>query len=65
MAEAVKPFSTAFEQTCALKVVGGLVVNSLTREVTTAEATAVLEEQERLSRKAFVLASADSCRLEA
>jgi hypothetical protein len=65
MGEAVKLFSTAFEQACALRVVGRLVVNSLTRELTAAQATAVLEEQEKLSRKALVLASADSYRLEA
>ena len=48
MEEVVRLFSTAFEQVCALKVVDELVVNSLTRELTAAEITAVLEEQERL-----------------
>ena len=46
--EAVRLFRTAFEQTCALKVIDGFVVNCLTRELTAAEVTAVLEKQERL-----------------
>jgi hypothetical protein len=44
----VKLFSTAFEQTCALKVIDKLVVNSLSHELTTAEVTAVLEKLQRL-----------------
>ena len=46
--EVVRLFSAAFEQTCALKVIDGFVVNCLTRELTAAEVTAVLEKQERL-----------------
>ena len=48
MEEVVGLFRTTFEQTCALKVVDGFVVNCLTRELTAAEVTAVLDEQERL-----------------
>jgi hypothetical protein len=48
MGKVVGLFSMAFEQVCALKVVDGFVVNCLTRELTAAEVTAVLEEQERL-----------------
>jgi hypothetical protein len=39
MEEAVKLFSMAFERVCALKVVDGFVVNSLTHELTTAMLT--------------------------
>jgi hypothetical protein len=38
-------FSAAFEQVCALKEVYKLVVNCLTRELTTAEVTAVFRGQ--------------------
>ena len=48
MEEGVELFSTAFEQVCALKVIDKLGANSLTQELTAAEVTAVLEEQERL-----------------
>ena len=48
MEEVVKLFSTAFEQTCALKVVDRFVVNSLTHELKAAEVTAILERLERL-----------------
>ena len=41
----LKLFSTAFEQSRALKDVDELGVNCLTRELTTAEVTAVLEKQ--------------------
>jgi hypothetical protein len=51
--EAVKLFSTAFEQACALKAVDGFAVNCLTRELTAAEITVVLEEQEKLSKAAL------------
>jgi len=37
----VELFSAAFEQACALKVVAKLVVNSLTRELTSAEVMTV------------------------
>jgi hypothetical protein len=50
MEEVVKLFSTAFEQTCALKVVDGFVVNCLTRGLMSAEVTAALEKQKRLSK---------------
>jgi hypothetical protein len=50
MEEVVGLFSTAFEQACALKVVDGFVVNCLTRELMSAEVTAVLEKLERLSK---------------
>ena len=46
----VELFSTAFEQTCTLKVIDKLVVNCLTRELTAAEVTAALEKQKRLSK---------------
>jgi hypothetical protein len=48
MEEFVGLFSGAFEQACALKVIDGFAVNCLTRELTAAEVTAVLEELERL-----------------
>jgi hypothetical protein len=48
--EAVRLFSGAFEQTNALKVIDGFVVNCLTRELMSAEVTAVLEKLERLSK---------------
>jgi len=48
MGKVVRLFSGAFEQTRALKVIDGFVVNCLTRALTAAEVTAVLEEQERL-----------------
>jgi hypothetical protein len=51
--EVVRLFSGAFEQTCALKVIDGFMVNYLTRELKTAEVTAVLGEQERLSKAAL------------
>jgi len=60
MGEVVRLFSTAFEQTCALKVIDGFVVNCLTRELTAAEVTAVLEEQERLLRLFFPITAASS-----
>ena len=60
MGEVVRLFSTAFEQTCALKVIDGFVVNCLTRELTAAEVTAVLEEQERLLRLFFRITAASS-----
>ena len=50
MEEVVGLFSTAFEQACALKVVDGFVVNCLTRELMSAEVTAALEKQKRLSK---------------
>ena len=53
MEEVVGLFSTAFEQTCALKVIDGFVVNCLTRELKAAEVTAVLERLERLLRLFF------------
>jgi hypothetical protein len=40
----VKLFGTAFEQVCALKVVDGLVVNSLSHELTAAEIQADFKE---------------------
>jgi hypothetical protein len=43
-----------------LKVVDKLVVNCLTRELTSAEVTAVLEEQERLLRLFFRITAASS-----
>jgi len=60
MEEVVKLFSTAFEQTCALKVIDGFVVNCLTYALTAAEVTAVLEEQERLLRLLFRITAASS-----
>jgi hypothetical protein len=48
MEEAVKLFSGVFEQTCALKVIDGFVVNCLTRELMSAEVTAALEKLKRL-----------------
>ena len=45
MEELVKLFSTAFEQSRALKDVVELGVKCLTRVLTTAEVTAVLERQ--------------------
>jgi hypothetical protein len=56
----VELFSTAFEQTCTLKVIDKLVVNCLTRELTAAEVMAVLEEQERLLRLFFRITAASS-----
>jgi hypothetical protein len=53
MGEVVRLFSTAFEQTCALKVIDGFVVNCLTSELKAAEVTAVLERLERLLRLFF------------
>jgi predicted methyltransferase len=44
----VELFSTAFEQTCALKVIDGFAVNCLTHELTMAETTVQLEKQKRL-----------------
>jgi len=46
--EVDKLFSTAFEQSRAMKDVDELEVNCLTRELTTAEVAAVLEKLERL-----------------
>ena len=43
-----------------MKVVDKLVVNCLTRELTSAEVTAVLEEQERLLRLLFRITAASS-----
>jgi hypothetical protein len=51
--EAVRLFSGAFEQTNALKVIDGFVVNCLTHALTAAEVTVVLEEEERLLRLFF------------
>jgi hypothetical protein len=48
MGKVVGLFSTAFEQVCALKLVGKFVVNSLTHELMVAEVAAVLEKLERL-----------------
>jgi len=48
MEEAVKLFSMAFQQTCALKTIDGFMVNSLTRELKATEVTAVLEKLKRL-----------------
>ena len=60
MEEVVRLFSTAFEQTCALKVIDKLVVNCLTRELTAAEVTAVFEKLERLLRLFFRITAASS-----
>jgi hypothetical protein len=48
MEKVARLFSTAFERICALKVVIELVVNGLTRELTAAEAAAVLRCLEKL-----------------
>jgi hypothetical protein len=56
--EVVKLFSAAFGQTCALKVIDGFAVNCLAHELTAAEVTAVLEEQERLLRLFFPITAA-------
>ena len=49
MKEAVRLFSTAFEQTCTLKVIDKLVVNCLTRELTSVEVTAVFRRTNKRS----------------
>jgi hypothetical protein len=48
MEEVVGLFSGTLEQACALKVVDRFVVNCLTRRLTSAEVTAVLEKLKRL-----------------